>query len=490
MGFHAETGLGLASDLITRAAELDAIGEYEQSVELLGEIWTDKSELPDLTDFPTPIAAEFMLRCGASIGFLGSFRQTRNSQEISKNLLTDARNKFEQLFNNPKIAECENYLALAYWRTGEYDEAMVWIQQSLSRNISATHQVRLHSHIIKTIILFVQEKYVDVISYLKSVQKDFDSAKFLWKGCFCTNIGLAYKNTGKFEEALRYLNFARFAHQKSKHRIYLATVENNLAMLYKLQNDFPNALKSADNAIRIFTKIGDRAKLAFSIDTKSQIFIAKRNYRRAIELADEAIEILRVGDSLGILSECYLTKAIALTQIGEIANAVIVLTEAIQLAKFAGDIAVKKIAESFEIKWFLKFPPSTSKVFVESPKSPDNVPLNLPPEILPNQEFFGVCIKNTDFEKIGLKKGTLALAVKSSVNRGDLVAVSDKATDLVSLGFYENDFGLICLENFADEPILLNENQVVIIGKVVGYCVAEPDKDGRYEVIAIKKVNR
>lgn len=488
MSFHAKTVV--VSEILARVAELDAIGDYEQSVELLDEIWTDKSELPDLTEFSTPLAAEFLLRCGASIGFLGSFRQTRNSQEVSKNLLTEARNKFEQMFNNAKIAECENYLALAYWRTGEYDEALVWIQQALSKSLSPTHDTRLHSHIIKTIILLVQEEYLEVIAYLKFVQKNFDSAISLWKGCFCTNLGLAYKNTGKIDEALRYLNFARFAHQKSKHRIYLATVENNLAMLYKLQKDFPKALQSADTAIKIFTQIGDRAKLAYSIDTKAQILIAKQNYRRAIELSDDAIEILRFGESSGILSECYLTKAIALAQLGQIAKAVIVLTEAIELAKLAGNAAATKIAESFEVKWFLKFPPSTSKVFVESPKSPDNMPLNLPPEILPNQEFFGVCIKNTDFEKIGLKKGILALAVKSAVNRGDLVAVSDKATDLVSIGFYENDFGLICLENFADEPILLNENQVVIIGKVVGYCATEPDKDGRYEVIAIKKENR
>jgi len=488
MGFHVKTSK--TSDvavlkLVKEISSFDNLGEYEKSIRLLSEVWKEKSNLPDIKNLSSSVAAELLLRCGATVGYLGSFKQT-NTQELSKNLLSDARNRFKQLFNEEKIAECENHLALAYWRTGEYVESKVWIDEALSHQIEETNEIRLHTHIIKTLIFSAEEKFQDIISYLIPLRKLFESSDFLWKGSFCSNLGIAYKNTGKLNEALRYLMFARFCHRKSKHNIYLATVENNLALLYKLQSDFSNALSCADNAIKLFTKIGDRARIAFTIDTKAQIYIAKKNYRRAIELSDEAIEILRCGESSGLLSEVYLTKANALVLTGKVADAVIAMSESLWLAKNAGENAVRKVAETFEINWYLKFPPTTTKVFVEKSNSQDHLTLDLPPEILPNQKFFGVWIKNTGFENLGLEKGLMALAVKSTVEKGDLVAVCDTTSDTVSIGYFEREFGLICLANFTDDPILMNEDQVEIIGKIVGYCESEPDEFGRYKVNLLK----
>ena len=68
------------------------------------------------------------MRCGGVIGFLGNSQQITNAQEISKDLLTEARFHFLALYNFEKIAECENYLALAYWRTGELVEAGDWLK--------------------------------------------------------------------------------------------------------------------------------------------------------------------------------------------------------------------------------------------------------------------------------------------------------------------------------------------------------------------------
>ena len=81
-------------------------------------------------------AAEIILRCGALIGFLGHNKQIPNSQEKSKNLLTEARKRFLDIYDVEKIAECENYLARAYWQTGELAEAEIWIDEALSRNLS------------------------------------------------------------------------------------------------------------------------------------------------------------------------------------------------------------------------------------------------------------------------------------------------------------------------------------------------------------------
>jgi tetratricopeptide (TPR) repeat protein len=472
-------------NLINEVIGFERIGDYERAFELLREFWFDITELPDVDRLPLIIAAEILLRCGAIVGFLGNLKQIPNAQEHSKNILTKARAKFIELYKPEKIAECENYLSLTYWRRGEIKEANVWIEESLSHKLNNHDNTRLYSHIIKTLNLLAESKYNEVIIYLESICSNFESADYLLRGCYCTNLSLAYKNINKLDASLRHLNFARFCHQKSKHLSYLASVENNLAQLYKLRGEFPKAFESVENAIELYTSINNARWKANAIDTKAQIFIAKEDFESAVRFADDAIAILNFGDNAGILSEMYLTKATALISMGNIAEAVLSMSEAIQLAKITGESQAKRIAESFELVWLSKFPPKIKKLYSELEKTLTNendIELDLPPEISPNQEFFGVWIKNNNFERFGLKKGYLAIVIGTEIKKGDLVAVSDKDTDLVSIGFFEKEFGLIGLENPTSEPDLFNEQQIEIMGKVVGYCEPKVNANGRYSV--------
>ena len=63
-------------------------------------------------------------------GFLGHSRQIPDSQEKSKNLLTEAHNRFLDIYDIEKLAECENYMSLAYWRSGELVEAETGFRQA------------------------------------------------------------------------------------------------------------------------------------------------------------------------------------------------------------------------------------------------------------------------------------------------------------------------------------------------------------------------
>ncbi|MGC2238634.1 MAG: tetratricopeptide repeat protein [Pyrinomonadaceae bacterium] len=480
-------------NLISEIIGLERIGDYEQAFELLREFWSDITEPPDVDGLPPVIAGEILLRCGSIVGFLGNLKQIPNAQEHSKNILTKARSTFIKLYKPEKIAECENYLALTYYRKGEYNEAKVWVEEALSHKLNNQDEIRLHSRIISTLVLLAESKFDEVISYLKSVRSYFDETDYLLRGSYCTHLSLAYKNIGELDKSLRHLNFARFCFQKAKHHLYLASVENNLAQLYKLQREFPKALESADNAIQLFTEMNDARRIAFSIDTKAQIFIAQEDFKNAVNLADEAIKILKRGENTGMLSEVYLTKATAFLHLENIGETVLSIFEAVRLAKLNGESQAKRIVESFELAWLSKFPPKIKKLYSELEKtltSENDIELDLPPEISPNQEFFGVWIKNNNFERFGLRKGYLAIVVGTKIKRGDLVAVSDKDTDLVSIGFFEREFGLIGLENPTSEPDLFNENQIQIMGKVVGYCEPEINAQGRYMVKPISLKNK
>ncbi|MBC7899021.1 MAG: hypothetical protein H7070_03125, partial [Saprospiraceae bacterium] len=72
--------------------------------------------------------------------------------------------------------------------------------------------------------------------------------------------------------------------------------------------------------------------------------------------------------------------------------------------------------------------------------------------------------------------------VNEKIGRGDLIALSEIENDAVSCGFYDADFGIVCLEGVDSEPQLFEENQVRILGKIVGVCRSEENADGKYIV--------
>ena len=143
--------------LIEELIKLERCGKYEEAIEELRDIWADTTDLPKVEEFESRIAAEIILRCGSLIGFLGHNKQLPNGQEKSKNLLTEARQRFLDIYDTEKIAECENYLALAYWRTGELVEAETWIEEALSHKIPESNYTKLYSFVIKS-LFFLSNK--------------------------------------------------------------------------------------------------------------------------------------------------------------------------------------------------------------------------------------------------------------------------------------------------------------------------------------------
>src|SRR6185295_10391638 len=155
-------------------------------------------------------------------------------QIISKDLITDALRRFTDLGDRAKIAECENDLALAFWRTGEYNEALVWVESSLAHDISRYADARLHAHVTFTLINLAFKRYQENVEYGLSVEEDFKQCEsdFLI-GSLCANLGISYKNLGRVSEAGNHFELAKYHHERSRHGIFLGTAENNLAQIYR-----------------------------------------------------------------------------------------------------------------------------------------------------------------------------------------------------------------------------------------------------------------
>lgn len=472
--------------LLREVFALERSGEFDQALTELKGVWDDTTEMPNVVGLDTRISAELILRCGALLGFLGHIRQIPTSQERSKNLLTHARSSFLEIYDNQKIAECENYLALAYWRMGEVREAESWIDESQSHELPPTCDARLYSHVIRNCVLVSQKRYAEVCANFGKLKETFlEAADDFLTGNFYMNYGIAAKNVDDIPAALSALETSRNHFERSGNKIQVAMAENNLSQLYKRERRFHAAHSAIDRASKLFRQIGDRTREGFSYDTKALIYFDERRYQEALSTVDRAITILGTSENFGFLTETILTKAKIQLHTDGFSNATLTLLEAVDLAKVRiGEDAAHRLVREFEQALEERNAERTHSVSVteRTGVAPDDLKLVLPPSIAHYKDYQGVWITNSDLEAYGLTRGSLAVVVPSAVRRGDLVAVMELENEFVSCGFYDTDFGIVCLEAGGAEPQLFDKNSVRVLGKIIGVCASDAASDGTMEV--------
>lgn len=313
-----------AISIISEVFEAELVGDYSRAYQLLSAFWNDFRVKPDIRELPADIVADIFLRCGSVAGYLGRSKHLTNAQEISRSLLTEAKERFEQLDSELKIAECENYLALSFERIGDIKKARQFLHSSFMRNIQINHPTRLHSHIIDSLLKLAEKNFVEIIQSSVILESLFQqSENNIYKGCFYNNFGLALKNDGNIDEALDKYLTARIFFFEAAHHQYCGLLENNIANLYLAKKQFKEAHNFAQKAENSFKLVGDFSRQGFALDTRANVFLAEDKFEKSCEFSDKAIKLLQNGESLNFLAEAYLTKAKALVKLERHAEALI-----------------------------------------------------------------------------------------------------------------------------------------------------------------------
>ena len=473
------------SELVGELFALERSGNFEQGMLELRGTWDDTSADPTVEGLNPLLAADIFLRCGALIGFLGHSRQVPAAQERSKNLLTKSRSIFLEHNLPEKLAECENYLALAYWRTGEINEAESWIDEAQSREVSERGDAGLYSHVIRSLIQLSQKRYAEVCKNFSVLRESFlENADHFLLGNFYMNNGIAMRNIGDIPRALESLRQSRDFFVRSGNKTQIAMAENNLCYLFKSERRFAEAHEAIDRATELFRQAGDRTREGFSLDSKALIFLDEGKYDDALDIVEQAISILRKSENYGYLIETIATKAKIQLYSSDFATATLTLVEAVELAKvrISEDAAVRLVREfeqALEDRNTIKRPKVRDE---RSGVATGDLKLVLPPSIANYTDYQGIWINNSDLESYGLVRGSLAVVVPDKVRRGDLVALVELSNDLVSCGFYDSDFGIVCLEAGGSEPQLFDKSDIKILGKIVGVCHGSKNDDGTLDV--------
>ncbi len=463
--------------LFHKLNKLERSGRYAEALDLICEGRDDLSRVPETADFCAEDAAELRLRYGSLIGFYGHNEMIKGAQEHSKNILTAVREVFQELRNVEKIAECENLIALAYWRTGEYRETDLWIDTALSHGLTRASRVRLHSFMVRSLNFLSLKKHDQNIAYCRSVEEDF--RKFgdaLLNASICSNMGISLKDTGRSSEALTYFTLAKTYHEKSRHRIYLATVENNLALLHMNEGSFRLAHSSVDAAIGIYKKLKDKTREGSSLETKAQICLAEKLPEAALNYTDRSITLLRKSENLAYLAESLMTRAKILLILDNFQDAVLSMMEAVDITRRqTGETAARELIDEFQTA----LDPDRKAVKNNFPADSNELELVIPASLSKYSEYSGVWINNSHLADLGIPKGSLAVTVNEKVNRGDLVAAVERDSGAVVCGYYDSDFGMVCLESGSGQPHLFDENAITIKGKIVGVCRNGENADGK-----------
>lgn len=469
------------SKLCKSLFNLERQGRYEDALIEVGDLWRDKTALPDTEGLSPHLKAELIMRCGSLFGFLGHTKQIPESQEKSRNLLTFARNLFLEIYEIEKICECENYLALTYWRTGEVNEAKSWLEESLSRSLPESSDTRIYAHIINALIELSLNQPKKILKTLTKIENEISRCSDdSLKGSYYNQIGVAYDLLGNVTKALQNLRLARDFYKKANHQTYTGVVCNDLALLYKTASDFDQAHEMIDVSTSIFKKIQDRTREGFSLDTKSQIFLAERKYEQALTEIENAISSLNKGENKSYVVESLKTKIKILISMNKLSEATFCLIEAVEIAK--SQISEEKadgIVEVYEQYLRENFNAFSSENQSNKDANLDNLELILPSPLSKLEDINVIWINNSHLERAGIFKDSLAVIVPTAdVRRGDLIAIEESEDKNVSCGFYDNEFGIVCLEGFDTEPLLFDEEKIRIIGKIVGVA-NDKNNDGK-----------
>ncbi len=305
-----------AVSIINEVLNAELVGDYSRAYQLLAVFWNDFRVKPDIRDLPADITAEVYLRCGSVAGYLGRSKHLSNAQEISRNLLTEAKDRFVQLGAEAKISECENHLALSFERVGDIKNARQFLDSAFMKNLPINHPTRLHSHIIDSLLHLAEKNYEQIIQNSVLLESLFvQSENNILKGCFFNNYGLALKNNGKISEALDKYLTARFFFFEAGHHQYCGLLENNIANLYLSEKQFKEAHDFAQKAENSFKLVGDFSRQGFALDTRANIFLAQGDFEKASEFSDKAIKLLQNGENLNFLAEACLTKTKTLVKL-------------------------------------------------------------------------------------------------------------------------------------------------------------------------------
>jgi tetratricopeptide (TPR) repeat protein len=322
---------------------LEDAGDYEAARQVLSEFWQYMGERPKIEGLERSTAAEVLLRVGVLTGWIGSKQQIEGAQETAKDFISESISTFES--SHAKVAEAQTELALCYWRTSDYDEARLILNEVLAK--TTTDEIRAKALIRLSMVEFSENRMSEALQILVDNGEVFEKiTNHTLQGSYHNNLANLWENLGKAERREDYIDraFVEYAaasyyFEQSEHKSYLANVENNLGYLYFKSGKYKEAHEHLDRARRIVLSIKDKYTLGQFEETRARVFLHEGRNAEAEKTARASVELLEQSGQHDLLAEALITHGRALARLGFYSQSYATLQHAIETAQQAGALS-------------------------------------------------------------------------------------------------------------------------------------------------------
>jgi tetratricopeptide (TPR) repeat protein len=325
------------------AKGLEDAGDYEAARQVMGELWQCLGGRPKIEGLGRNTAAEVLLRVGVLTGWIGKKHQIPGTQETAKDLISESISTFESL-NYMKVAEAQTELAYCYWRSGDYDEARLILNEALAKLKTDNDELRAKALLRLALVenssgqlAKKQQILVDNADLFEKITND------AVKGSYHNSLGILWDDIGKDKNQESYIDraFVEYAaasyyFEQAGHKIYLANAENNLGMLYFKAGNFTEAHEHLDRARRVVWSLEDKSTLGQVEETRARVFLAGGQNLEAEKTARASVMLLERSGQQDLLAEALITHGTALARLQLYSQAYATLLHAIEAAQQAG----------------------------------------------------------------------------------------------------------------------------------------------------------
>lgn len=297
------------------AAEREERGEDEQACEILGALWAGPGTVPEVNKLAMPEAAQLLTRAGVLTTKLGSKRQIKGWQELSKDLLSQGAEIAEAAGATATWAEARKALAMCYWREGGFDEARLTLTDLLDREqIGAWRFATLMDLALVERSSGNTQKALDIYQSTASLA---DSQSPFQQALFHNGLALALKAAGRTDAALIEMTAAAYYIEQAGHLRFQLVTEINLANLFVVAKTFPQAHEHLSRAEKLATQLRDDLHLAITRDSRALAFMAEGNFEAAEPAARQSVEIFERGDQYSLLVDSLVTHGRVLSGLND-----------------------------------------------------------------------------------------------------------------------------------------------------------------------------
>lgn len=120
------------------------------------------------------------------------------------------------------------------------------------------------------------------------------------------NLGICYRNIGKYNEALSYYNQALEHAANTNNKSLLSSAHNNSGNVYMLNGNYAAALHSQLSALRIRREIDDKPGMAASLRNIGNLFFKQKHHAQALQNYQESLQLsTELNDVMGIAASTY-----------------------------------------------------------------------------------------------------------------------------------------------------------------------------------------